>query len=218
MNKSESKYFNTALCMNEALISLLKVKDLEYITVKEICEKAGVNRSTFYLHYETVADLVNEAIETVNQRFLSYFSEDTKGIADKISHTDLPDLVLITHDYLLPYLRFVSENKDLYRAAFRNPNEMQANIKYRYIKQYIVEPILKRFGVPDAYWKYYIAYYIDGTMAIIKEWLKADCRDSVEMIAAVIEECVRPSYGTQGRRYSEIYTTPADPAAPEKVE
>ena len=53
MNKAESKYFNTALRMDEALISLLRVKDLEYITVKEICEKAGVNRSTFYLHYET---------------------------------------------------------------------------------------------------------------------------------------------------------------------
>ena len=26
---------------------------MEYITVKEICETAGVNRSTFYLHYET---------------------------------------------------------------------------------------------------------------------------------------------------------------------
>ena len=60
MNRSESKYFYTALCMDEALISLLKEKDLEYITVKEICEKAGVNRSTFYLHYETIADLVNK--------------------------------------------------------------------------------------------------------------------------------------------------------------
>ena len=63
MNKSESKYFNTALRMDEALIALLEKKDLEYITVKEICEKAGVNRSTFYLHYESIADLVNEAME-----------------------------------------------------------------------------------------------------------------------------------------------------------
>lgn len=217
MNKSESKYFNTALCMDEALISLLKVKDLEYITVKEICEKAGVNRSTFYLHYETIADLVNEAIETMNQRFMSYFA-DTKGIAEELNHTDLSNLVLITRDYLEPYLRFVSENKDLYRAAFRNPKEMQANVKYGYIKKYIVEPILKRFGVPDAYWRYYIAYYIDGTMAIIKEWLETDCRDSVEMIAAVIEECVRPSDGTQGRMYHEIHKTPADKAAPKKAE
>ena len=102
--------------------------------------------------------------------------------------------------------------------AFRNPKEMQANVKYGYIKAYIVEPILKRFGVPDAYWRYYIAYYIDGTMAIIKEWLETECRDSVEMIASVIEECVRPVDGTQGRMYSEIHTTPADKAAPKKVE
>ena len=218
MNKSESKYFNTALCMDEALISLLKVKDLEYITVKEICEKAGVNRSTFYLHYETIDDLVNEAIGTMNQRFMSYFA-DTKGIAEELNHTDLSNLVLITRDYLEPYLRFVSENKDLYRVAFRNPREMQANVKYGYIKKYIIEPILKRFGVPDVYWRYYIAYYIDGTMAIIKEWLETDCQDSIEMIAAVIEECVRPVDGTQGRKYREIYKTPPeDKAAPKKVE
>ena len=217
MNKSESKYFHTALCMDEALISLLKEKDLEYITVKEICEKAGVNRSTFYLHYDTIADLVNEAIETVNQRFMSYFA-DTKRIAEELDHIDLSNLVLITRDYLEPYLRFVSENKDLYRAAFRNPKEMQANVKYGYIKKYIVEPILKRFGVPDAYWSYYIAYYIDGTVAIIKEWLETECRDSVEMIAAVVEECVRPVDGTQGRMYRDIHKTPADKAAPKKVE
>ena len=73
MNKSESKYFNTALRMDEALLALLEKKDLEYITVKEICHQAGVNRSTFYLHYETITDLVNETLEMINQRFLSYF-------------------------------------------------------------------------------------------------------------------------------------------------
>ena len=36
MNKSESKYFNTALRMDEALIELLEEKDLEYITVKAV--------------------------------------------------------------------------------------------------------------------------------------------------------------------------------------
>ena len=73
MNKSESKYFHTALRMNEALISLLEKKDLEFITVKEICETAGVNRSTFYLHYETISDLMNETVEMVDKRLLSYF-------------------------------------------------------------------------------------------------------------------------------------------------
>ena len=49
MNKSESKYFNTAIKFNKALLSLIENKSLEYITIKEICEKSEVNRSTFYL-------------------------------------------------------------------------------------------------------------------------------------------------------------------------
>ena len=58
MNKSESKYFNTAVKMDKAFLDLLEHKDFEYITVKEICKTANVNRSTFYLHYETIGDLL----------------------------------------------------------------------------------------------------------------------------------------------------------------
>ena len=63
MNKSESKYFNTAIKMDKALIKLLDKKPFDYITVKEICQEAGVNRSTFYLHYENTVELLEEAIE-----------------------------------------------------------------------------------------------------------------------------------------------------------
>lgn len=59
MNKSESKYFNTAVKMDKAFLELLEKKDFEFITVKEICAKAEVNRSTFYLHYETIGDLLD---------------------------------------------------------------------------------------------------------------------------------------------------------------
>ena len=79
MNKSESKYFNTATKMDIALISLLKKKPFEYITVSEICKTAGVNRSTFYLHYETVGDLLDETARYLLNDFLTYFSTDTKS-------------------------------------------------------------------------------------------------------------------------------------------
>lgn len=203
MNKSESKYFNTALCMDEALIALLEVKDLEYITVKEICEKAGVNRSTFYLHYETVSDLVNEAMEVIDKRFQSYFEQNSNSVFEKIQGNDLKELIFITQDYLLPYLQFIRDNKNVYRASFRNPNNMQANVRYRNFKKYILEPIFEKFGVPDKFRKYYTAYYIEGIMAIIKEWLNNGCSDSVETVAAVIEECVRPFDGTEGKAYGK---------------
>ena len=118
MNKSESKYFHTALRMDEALIALLEEKDLEYITVKEICRQAGVNRSTFYLHYETIADLVNEALEMINQRFLSYFPQQEEKVLGNMSGRKREELVLVTREYLLPYLRFIRDHKKVYRAAF----------------------------------------------------------------------------------------------------
>ena len=192
MNKSESKYFNTALRMDEALIALLEKKDLEYITVKEICHQAGVNRSTFYLHYESIAELLDETMEMINQRFLSYFPQEEEAVLGDMEHRELNDLVFVTQEYLLPYLRFIQDNKKVYRAAFRNPSSMQANARYGVLKQRILNPILERFEIPIARRPYYIAYYVEGIAAIIKEWLRHDCGDSVEMIAAIIESCVRP--------------------------
>ena len=196
MNKSESKYFNTALRRDEAPIALLEEKDLGYITVKEICRQAGVNRSTFYLHYETIADLVDEALEMINRRFLSSFPQQEEDVLGNLGSRNRDELVLVTREYLLPYLRFIRDNKKVYRAAFRNPGSMGANARYRELKQRILGPILERFEIPAARRPYYIAYYIEGIAAIVKEWLRQDCADEVEMIADIIESSVRPRDGS----------------------
>ena len=83
MNKAESKYFNTAVRFDKALLSLLEKKPFEYITISEICEKTGVNRSTFYLHYENTADLLKEATAYVLDNFASYFPVDMESITSK---------------------------------------------------------------------------------------------------------------------------------------
>ena len=199
MNKSESKYFNTALRMDEALLALLEEKDLEYITVKEICHRAGVNRSTFYLHYETIADLVDETLEMINQRFRSYFPQQEEEILGNMGNRERENLVLVTREYLLPYLRFIRDNKKVYRAAFRNPSSMQAHTRYGELKQQILGPILERFEIPAAQRPYYMAYYVEGIIAIVKEWLRQDCAEEVETIAGIIESCVRP----RGNGYKE---------------
>ena len=77
MNKSESKYFHTAARMDEAFLALLEQKDFAYITVKELCAAAGVNRSTFYLHYETMGDLLSESVSYMNEQFLACMQADS---------------------------------------------------------------------------------------------------------------------------------------------
>ena len=124
LNKSESKYFNTACLMDEALLLLLEKKEYPFITVKEICEKAGVNRSTFYLHYETIDDLLSECLVFVGEKIKSKFNNK---IIDKqtIESSNIEDLLLITPEYLNLYLEFLKENKAIYKIAFSQPNVLK---------------------------------------------------------------------------------------------
>lgn len=102
MNHAESKYFHTAECMDQAFLSLLEKTGFEYITVKAICQKAGVHRSTFYLHYETIDDLLHEAMEYMNRDFLSYMNEDPKALIQGLPAQPLERLNFITPKYLSP--------------------------------------------------------------------------------------------------------------------
>jgi AcrR family transcriptional regulator len=192
MNKSESKYFNTAQLMNQALIQLLEYKDIEYISVKEICEKAGVNRSTFYLHYDTISDLVEEAIEHITDKFIGLFSQNSCDFVVNIQQVPINELILVREDYLIPYLKFIYDNKGVFKAAVKNPNCMKTFSRYSRLKQYVFEPIMERFQISKDVRNYWTCYYINGIWAIIEEWLKNDCRETVEQIATIIISCVIP--------------------------
>ena len=60
--------------MNQALLSLLEKKDIDFISITEIAKKAGVSRSTFYLHYDDIYDLLEETLENLNREFVNSFS------------------------------------------------------------------------------------------------------------------------------------------------
>lgn len=190
MNKNESKYFNTAVRMDKALIELLEKKDFEYITIKEICQAAGVNRSTFYLHYENTADLLKETTGYITDSFLSYFSADKKNIKLDIKSCDINELFFITPEYVLPYLTYIKENRRVFRTALKHFGSMDFGGVYKKMFTYIFNPVLERFSFPENERKYIMKFYLTGITAIVGEWLDNDCRDSMETISQVILKCI----------------------------
>ena len=190
MNKNESKYFNTATKMDQAFLELLEKKDFSYITVKEICAKAGVNRSTFYLHYETVEDLLSESVEYMNEQFLSHMKQDTEVFMTRIKECPVEQLYLVTPKYLKPYLSYIQEHKRIFYTAITKASTLRLDDSYNRMFRHVFTPILDRYQVPVEDRRYMMAFYIQGMMAIIMEWLKDDCKDSMEHIMAVIQRCV----------------------------
>lgn len=182
MNKNESKYFNTALLMDEALLILLETKEFEFITVKEICLKAGVNRSTFYLHYQNVNELLVEAIGVINKRFYESFNNKEYNVYK----ASKDESFFITSEYLIPYLNFVKENKRAFKLIHDKPELFGSKKVMERMYKTVFSPILDKFNVKEEDKEYIFTFFTSGILAIILKWVSNDCREQVEKISDII--------------------------------
>ena len=186
MKNSKSKYYNTALLMDEALLILLEKKEFEFITVKEICEKAGVNRTTFYLHYESMEDLLIETIEMITKRFYQTFNNE---ILD-INNLNKDELFLINDKYLIPYLNFIKENKKIYKLIHKKPELF--NTKESFYKLYndIFSKILDKYQVETNEQEYIFSFFSFGLVSIIQKWIENNCNDDINIIANIMKNLI----------------------------
>ena len=178
MNGQESRYRYTASLMDEAFLLLLEQKDYDAITVKEICQKAGVNRSTFYLHYEMMNDLLEETVGMINDRFKASLSD--------VPADDPSRVILTSEKYLRPYLGFIKENMRAYRILHQKDQLFHSQKTFEGFYHSIFSPALTHFGVSENEKKYVFAFYTQGTLAIIGKWLEDNCRDDIDLIIDLI--------------------------------
>lgn len=186
MNKFDNKYFKTAVKMDEALVKLLEKKDFDYITIKELCAEAGVNRSTFYLHYENMIDLLEEATEYLSEKFNTYFEDNEKTTMDKVMHGQPEDLIFITESHLTPYLTFIKEHRTLFAATLKHPERFRSEKSFKILADKLLYPVLERFNIPKEEQTYILLFYIDGIMGILQNWISNGCTDSEEFITQLI--------------------------------
>ncbi len=134
----------------DAFIQLRKEKPLRKITVRELCDRAGVGRGTFYAHFMDVYDL-NEQLEN---DFLASFAEATRAAFEKTDalhstreicrtvfrlledHEDLCHL-LLSSDNGSGMMKFIEMGKQLcmeyYATYFRNSTPEKVALFYRFV-------------------------------------------------------------------------------------
>lgn len=190
MDKANSRYFATARRMDLALITLLKKKTFEYITVSELCKEAGVNRTTFYLHYETLTDLLCETTQSLLDDFIAYFTKDKTNMKIDLRTCSLKELNFICDEYINPYLTYIKDNKEVFAVAMNNLNLFGFDDVYTRLFDQFLNPVLERFHYPESDRKYVMMYYLNGLTAISQQWLNDGCEKPIADIARIIRECV----------------------------
>lgn len=193
MNRSESKFQNTANKMGSAFITLLESKEFPDITIMDICKAAGVNRSTFYAHYENTYDLLKEAFDGMIGSFLNECEFDNPVDLSDMPNLSKDDLNFASPKYLLPYLDYVQKHRRLFKIYASNSHTFEANKTDDYLIDNIFAPIYAKHGVTDKKLiRYMQKYFLKGIDAIINEWVRNDCEDDVIFICEIITACVRP--------------------------
>lgn len=191
MNRSESKFQNTAAKMDNALISLINEKDFQDINVAEICAVAGVSRSTFYDHYQNTYDLLKETQNAIMKNFHKSFNDVGITFPD-ISKVEKDELFFISPKYLVPYLEYVKKNKRIFKTYLNHLATFEPEGAFDDLFKYILKPVFVRMGVMDnSIMQYMSKFFLSGITAIVNEWVNNDCKDDILFIVEIITMCIK---------------------------
>jgi len=100
-----------------ALLTLLEKTSFEDITVKQIVEKTGISRSTFYLHFKGKYDLKEELTKEITEEFVSYYDHPSEELEMK----DPDEMIRAA---TLNICRHILKYKIFYKEQFHQPNFM----------------------------------------------------------------------------------------------
>ena len=170
--KEDRRIRKTKKMLRESLFALLEKKNINSITVTELTKKADVNRSTFYLYYKDVLDMMDK----IQDEIYNVFNETVVNAFD--GENDIENV-----KYIKKFLDFCKDNVTVCRFITRN----DCNNK---LFSRIVKAV--RNVVPDseAYYdvnydpRYYLTTFVlSGMMHVIIEWMNDGMKISSEDMA-----------------------------------
>lgn len=171
--KTDRRIRKTRALLRQGLAGLLKEKSLKEITVKELVEKVDINRSTFYLHYADIYDMM-EKIE----------NELTEEIEELIRAHPVSPFNEASFPFIEDIFSILAENRAIC-AALLGPN---GDISFLHRIEHILSEhslnILKEtFPEKIDDLKYYYAFCLSGCIGLVKTWLSEDSSESPQHMA-----------------------------------
>lgn len=150
------------ILFKNALMDLLKEKgSINKVSVRELCDRAELNRSTFYAHYNEPNDLLIE-IET---ELLDATEEHLKKIG---AENDIG-----AHKYILSFLQYIRQNDKPFRALLIDSTDPE--FRSRFMQQSIIQFVENlRIELPKELEQYIFSYILNGSTGIIIQWIRSD--------------------------------------------
>lgn len=177
--KNNQRFREMDICMKAALLELMKETSFEKITVKRICERAGVNRGTFYSHYTDIYNMLNDAENYLNTELISITEEWSQN----------PDHQ--NQSLFIPYLRYIRQHQYFYRISLANRKYLSVRITFKPLWEQLVLPRCQQAGITDEDELYYYFIAFEGSITmVLRRWIETDCRESEQRLSGILWHCI----------------------------
>lgn len=164
--KNNSRRRNSMERIEKVFVELLQTKELDEITVSEICKHCGVNRSTFYANYADIYALADTVRARLEAEVSGLYEQETiQGFN--------------SNDYLKLF-RHIQENQLFYNTYFKLGYDSRHQIK-------CYDTHLAAQHFENRYVEYHIEFFRSGFNAIVKMWLSGGCKESPEEMEEILK-------------------------------
>ena len=169
--KKDLRVIKTKASLKEALINLLQEKTLDKISISELCKKASVNRGTFYLHYQDVAELFEEYFHDMTEDLRKAYYEPYLLTQFKIENLS-SDMVRIFHH--------VEKYKQFYKIVFNRKTPMMYYYRlFEIIRNYLKDSIAEKKSENE---DFIASYQANAIIGMIIQWIQHDFKESPDQL------------------------------------
>jgi len=181
-NKQNQRIMLTKRLIQEALLDMLQEKNIGEIYIRELCQKAGINRTTFYNHYKTQYDVMKEITEN--------FLNDINRFLARIPESEGED----SSQHLISAFRYLEDHLLLSRTMLNNIIDPSFSRKLLSLPS--IQKMVNRFPEDcDSHLKdLTTSYVLSGCYNLMKEWVNSDDRISIKEEVDIMRMLVRNTY------------------------
>lgn len=178
--KQDLRVAVTKRLIKEALLRLLNEKPLDKIKVNELCAESGVNRATFYRHYEALQDVLHE----IEEEFIRQMPHPAKP----------PRNITEARDYMETVCTYLYAHSDMIKLLFLNRTDADMMQGMNEFYRSFLELRKKETPVPEMdedTVKVIIALVGGGGRCLLQQWILGDIQKTPKEIADILCNVIR---------------------------
>jgi AcrR family transcriptional regulator len=166
----------TEALLLKGLTKLMKTKSIKEITVRELADEIDINRSTFYLHYKDIYDMVEKIENNLVDKIVLSLDELSKS---RITQSTLME-------FLNDVYSIIYSNADICAVLLSENGDIGFNKKIRKIIHHKAYDIVKNLvgkNCTENQIRVATCYFVSGITGIIEAWLQDISLGTPETIA-----------------------------------